>query len=553
MIVALCAGCALLAANVLLGDLNQDEGWYLYAARLVRAGGLPYRDFAYTQAPVLPFVYAATDRFVEVHGLLAGRVFTALLAFVAALMAAALAARISPRGLRIEAAALALVLILVNVYHAYFCAVVKTYALTSFFLLAGLLALTIALDKRSRATMMLSAVLFTFAAGTRSSASLAAAAAFVFLCLDRNSRGFIGWFWFALGGAAASALVVIPFLVMAPEGFWFCAVAYHAMRDSSGGLLQTLVYKAGFLSRVLNAYFVAIGLWVAVLLARAFRLFPFAPREDAESTVEADGMSLMRGKPGLPFALLLWAIVAAVSLVHFMAPFPYDDYQVFIFPVFAVAVAVSAVRLMSRANASYARRCAALESENLVAVDAAGTGSPGAWLLGAVLVLCLGASLSSPINQDWFVQERDRIWWRLKDNSPLRKLQQTGAMIRSLVRPGDLLLTQDPYLAVEAGLTLPRGLEMGQFCYFPDFSDDEAKRLHVMNRARLTALIRDCAAPVAALSGYAFAISSPQIEPTDDEEQAAFWHETYARYEPVLSIPDFGQAFTTLQVFRKRD
>ena len=46
-------------AAVWLGALNQDEGWYLYAARLVSEGKTPYRDFFYTQAPVMPIVYAA--------------------------------------------------------------------------------------------------------------------------------------------------------------------------------------------------------------------------------------------------------------------------------------------------------------------------------------------------------------------------------------------------------------------------------------------------------------------------------------------------------------
>ena len=49
--------CGILAAaNLYLGDLNQDEGWYLYAAGLTAQGQLPYVDFAYTQAPVLPLV-----------------------------------------------------------------------------------------------------------------------------------------------------------------------------------------------------------------------------------------------------------------------------------------------------------------------------------------------------------------------------------------------------------------------------------------------------------------------------------------------------------------
>jgi len=38
------------------GSLNQDEGWYLYAAQMVRDGKFPYHDFFFTQGPALPFV-----------------------------------------------------------------------------------------------------------------------------------------------------------------------------------------------------------------------------------------------------------------------------------------------------------------------------------------------------------------------------------------------------------------------------------------------------------------------------------------------------------------
>ncbi|MDW8268066.1 MAG: hypothetical protein RMN24_02775 [Anaerolineae bacterium] len=37
-------------------EVNLDEGWYLWAARLVYEGQIPYRDFAYPQAPLLPYV-----------------------------------------------------------------------------------------------------------------------------------------------------------------------------------------------------------------------------------------------------------------------------------------------------------------------------------------------------------------------------------------------------------------------------------------------------------------------------------------------------------------
>jgi len=160
--------------------------------------------------------------------------------------------------------------------------------------------------------------------------------------------------------------------------------------------------------------------------------------------------------------------------------------------------------------------------------------------------------VSSPINQAWFLQGRDRIWWRLKDQTSLGKLRETAAMIRSMTRPGDVLLTQDPYLAVESDLFLPHGLEMGQFSYFPEFSSEEAEALHVVNRARLENLLRTSSAPVAAFSGYAFAIKSPQIRPVPMDEQAAFWKIVELRYQQVCEVPNFGQAFTTLRIFKKR-
>ncbi len=42
--VALVALAVLAAAAVWMGGLNQDEGWYLYAANLVAEGKTPYSD-----------------------------------------------------------------------------------------------------------------------------------------------------------------------------------------------------------------------------------------------------------------------------------------------------------------------------------------------------------------------------------------------------------------------------------------------------------------------------------------------------------------------------
>ncbi len=508
---ALAAAAALLAANLFLGNLNQDEGWYLYAARLVARGGLPYRDFAFSQGPLLPLVYAGIQPLVGAWGLGAGRAFTALLGLAAALAAALLAARLAAPERRRMAALVSFILILVNVYQSYYFTLVKTYSLAAFLLLAGFLALSAALTRRGAWAAAGAGALLLLAAATRTSAGIVLPVAVAMLFLERRRLGFQAWLWLGLGAGLAGCLALLPFWIMAPESFQFWALKYHTLR-TAGSLGQALVYKAGFGSRLLQGYFVAIAAWLAVLSARCFFGRP--------------GPAWPEAAPQRFLIRLSWVSVAAVSLVHWGAPFPYEDYQAFVYPLFAVAVAVMAV--------------------NFVGTRA------GPWLATALLVLSLGAALSSPVNQDWFILGRDRIWWRLKARPDLSQLRAAGARLKAMAGPGDLLLTQDPYLAVESGLTLPPGLEMGQFSYFPGLSSAQAARLHVLNREQFEELLKTCPAPAAAFSGYGFAMRSPQVDPVPAEEQAEFRRLLEERYAPVATIPDFGQAHTTLLIFRKK-
>ena len=84
-VLALALYVALGALNLKWGDLNQDEGWYLYGARLVKEGRVPYRDFAFTQGPVMPYVYAHAQSWVDRWGVAGGRLVTGLLGLGGAL------------------------------------------------------------------------------------------------------------------------------------------------------------------------------------------------------------------------------------------------------------------------------------------------------------------------------------------------------------------------------------------------------------------------------------------------------------------------------------
>ena len=107
---AIAVAVVLFAANLFLGDLNQDEGWYLYAGQMVAEGKLPYVDFASTQGPVMSLVYAGAAPLVEAWGVAGGRLFTALMGFACCICAAWLAARMAPEGRKNEAGLIAFAL-----------------------------------------------------------------------------------------------------------------------------------------------------------------------------------------------------------------------------------------------------------------------------------------------------------------------------------------------------------------------------------------------------------------------------------------------------------
>ncbi len=505
---ALAAWLGLGAANLIFGELNQDEGWYLYAARLVAEGQFPYRDFAFTQGPMLPLVYAALHPLLlEGAGLAGGRILTALLGLAAALAAALLAARSSDANQRGAAALLAFGLIVINVYQSYFTTVVKTYALCGLFLTTGFLLLHVARGKRSNCLFLLAGLVLAAAAATRITAGLALAAGGLALLSARRDLGDRAWLLFGVGGATGLALFYGSFFAAAPEATRFFVIDYHAAR-TAGGLASQLIYKVGFASRLLQGYFVAFLLGGLLILLRVLRgAGPTRPRD--------------------PLVLAGWGTVLGITLVQALAPFPYDDYEVPLFPLFAALLASAWLRAAGR------------------------SGDSASWtrvIVVAALLSSAVAAVSSPLNQAWMITGRDRIWWRVREQPTLLQFREVARRVKALAGQEPELLTQDVYLAVETGLRVPRGLEMGQFSYYPRLRRDEAELYHVVNGEMLREILATSPARVAALSDYALVMASPEVSKLPEAEQQELWTLVRARFRPVEEVPEFGQGNTTLRI-----
>lgn len=299
-ILALFAFVVLGAAAVWLGALNQDEGWYLYAANLVAEGKQPYRDFFFTQGPVMPFVYSFAVGIWQQYGLLGARVANLVLGLVGVFFACLLARRLADEEHKGVATLVTFLLLATNLYHLYFLAIPKTYALSALFVIVAFYLLSF----RRMALDFVAGLFLAFAAGTRASLVMLIVAITIVLYVRFRSEGAWKMLFFVFGATIGLAVVFVPILLdeRSASGF-FAALSYHAERGGSDP-----VWTIGSLSRLVRWY-----LPIFIVL----------------------GLGSFRKAKVILFAFL------AVFVLQMVAPFPYEDYQVPIMALLAVYAAVN--------------------------------------------------------------------------------------------------------------------------------------------------------------------------------------------------------------------
>ena len=484
------------AAAVWLGGLNQDEGWYLYAANLVAEGQVPYRDFFFTQGPVLPLLYSPFACIWKTGGLLGARIFTLGLGVFGLIFALALAVRLTPIGRKSMAALVVFFLLGVNLYHLYYLTIPKTYALASLFVLSGFYLASF----ESSICLAGAGLLLAFAAGTRISLGLILPVVGLALLLAKSWRRLVG---FCIGGFAGLALVYGLFLLDdAARAGLLAAQQYHAAR---GGF--DLVWAVGSMSRLVRWYlpvFIVLGL--GVLVPGAWRRVQGAGDEGEVPRTKHQAPST---------SILLWGFLA-VFAIQMLAPFPYEDYQV---PIMGLLAVYAAVKLVSIAT----------DSGRLLT------------MVVLTLGLCFANSFGSPLLEKWMTNGQDRFWSLKKEQCELAQLRDVARRIEKLDPHGKTIFTQDLYLAIETGRKVPKGLEMGPFAML---TDEEWKKLLSETAPS------ECA--VAALSGYSFAIRPPKCDERPIAEQMDYWAFLKKNFTLVDREEAFGQNATPLLILKRK-
>jgi len=198
--------------------LNADEGFYLAASEAALRGELPYLNFGYTQMPLLPLLNAPLLALagMDLTGLRASSVLWTLLSLAAAYLL--MGGKQRPLQATLGLAALLLCPSLLA-----FLSIGKTYAASQAFLLLASSALV--LPGRPIPRLLWLSVFGTLAVGTRSTCAPAILILWLgFLALNHRA---CGWRPLLLIPLATAALLVGPFVALAPDSFWFWNWEFH--------------------------------------------------------------------------------------------------------------------------------------------------------------------------------------------------------------------------------------------------------------------------------------------------------------------------------------
>lgn len=435
-VMAVGAAAVAALAFVFVGRINADEGWYLYAGRLVWRGELPYADFTFTQMPLMPYVYGLVQSIEP--SLLLGR----LISVVVAIGGIGLCVRCARRlGGDVAAFAVA-VLTSAFVVGLYNLTISKTYALVLLAFATTLAALTSpGALRRTLPLAMGAAWIATFA---RTSSAPLAVIVLVY-CLwrapDAATRRNVGAV--AVGGMA----IVAFFVINDPGNAEFGLLSFH----------QLLWYDAPFGTRLDTIVTDRIPTWIGEYPA----YFGMAVAAIGIGVGTSDGRSFLRRRPEV---MVMATSIAGYLVLQLPAgQFAPVEYLTPMVPVFlAVFVPVIAVGLSGPGGRRTTRpRLATLSAVALVAVAMSTVVHPSPW--------------------EYIV----------RPDSPggLAHQQDVARTVRNHTRPDDevLALWAQP-IALESGRDFVPGVTLGPFSY-EDFSRARAEERHLVNAQMLRDII----------------------------------------------------------------
>lgn len=465
--------------------INLDEGWYLNAAKLVYEGKVLYQDFAYTQTPVLPYVYGLFQQIFGV-GLYQGRLLTLLLALGAFLLSAATARRLAgPR-----AAVISLAILATSFFAATQYTYTATYALTAYLLAAAFYVAL--LDWHPNLRNGLATLFICLAVCTRLSTVVCLPPFLLYLWLtsEQKWRAFL-----VIGATTIASLGVILGLSWLRSGelMLYDIWGFHLDR-----ILRTRWRLLKIQSRILRT---ALDFAVPILLCGWCTLW--AGRRLWRNW----RMSLPVRNPLTVITMVL--VVVGLFVAHLVPRTTDSYYNALQMPLMSVIGAV----LLARQLASLSDQG---KGERQLRTS---------WLLWLVI-----GALASHSALQLRAMVRDGALTNPLQNQ-VAVVRHAASIVQQYVPTDQPFLTFNQHLALEADRRTPPGYEMSIFAYRPTWNVDQALRYKVINN---TMLLDDLARPMPLAAFTEFDLEQLY------GEREAFFAILHEHYRWFYTIPHFG-------------
>lgn len=467
--------------------LNLDEPWYLTASHLVMQMQLPYRDFVFTQLPLLPYVYGAILEFTGIN-LATGRFVSVAFSTLAVTLAIALARRAAGNW----AAILTIIGLLLTPSVLCYLVIVKTYALTAALTLFALYLMFHDHPQVSSAVPVISSLASGLAAFTRISFALLTVLVF-FYWIGRGK-------WKESGlGLTGLALPIIGFAYQSNGNFFFDVIEFH-QRTTIQPFTQIVAEspKTTLVIQTLLAFTPAVMLGL-VLLVIGLR----------SRTARDRLLSWWMAKSRANFVWLSTSII--LFGVHFVTWGNLWEYQVPVYLIIIPLLAAFAAVVMQSVKRQI-----------------------GVFLLFAEVMVI--ASLPS-----WFFQTNSIFWDSVSTVSVAAK---QAAALAQYGTVHDQVLGVYNHLALAAGKGIPLGNEMGLFSITTELSPEEARVRKFLVETDVTRLLSECSVPFAITNTnqMLFMKSSPSGQPLKSPVQE-LWRAWLQKNYRIIYNDDYTTIF----------
>ncbi len=430
--------------------IDDDEGFYTTAARLVWEGKTPYRDFFFHQAPLIPYSYSWVWM-LHPQSLIAMRHLSAVLGGMAVALwgVSLLFAKRLPT--RIALATFATVVL--NPYWVAWNSVVKTFALANLLMSITLVCLYAALQSDRRRWYLLGGLALGACASARALYGPVVPLVVAWLAFRewRTSRSsYPKTLAFAVGAACGLLPLMITF-TCAPQAFIFSNIRYYQW--IAGYHLENGRAVVGYPS-----FGVILLTYFGDIVIRLVILHPYFAAQSALAVVGGLSFIRLRKTQGEPYTRQdhLYAELVLVMLITYSAAalinFPTWD-QYFDGPL---------VPLLLPFVAEGLRVSLGLKKKQVLALA----------MLASVLVL-------AEVRRDARVYLKEGEW-------SLSSYRRVTEAIEANSRPGDLVLSFTPGYVFESGRRYSLGLTNDVvYRIMSRINPEEKSRYHVVSKEQI--------------------------------------------------------------------